>query len=108
MSKVREFVADDESQRISEEMGLDAGRARRTWIIGKESGPPGYYSEGHWETRDEYDGLISYDEYRSYLRSQAETSKEEGSREKVAVEHTTETEIKKLLDDFVPLPSVWH
>ena len=84
------------------------GQARRTWIIGRESGPPGYYSEGHYETRDEYDGLISYDEYRSYLRSKSEASEEAGSREKVAVEHTTETEIKKSLDDFVPLPSAWH
>ena len=101
-------MASDELERISGEVFIDEERARRTWTIGEKSGPPGYYSEGHSESLDEYGRLITYDEYRSYLGSKSEASEEAGSREKVAVEHTTETEIKKLLDDFVPLPSVWH
>lgn len=75
---VREFIDNDETERISGANGADVGRARRTWTIGKESGPAGYYSEGRYEELDEYDGLISYEEYRSYLSSKKETSEESG------------------------------
>ncbi len=80
---VREFIGNDESQRISEKLELDVGRARRKRAISKESGPAGYYSEGRYEELGEYDGLISYDEYRSYLSSKKETSKERGEEEDV-------------------------
>ena len=75
---VEEFISNDETERISGTNGADVGQARRTWTIGKESGPAGYYSEGRYEELDEYDGLISYEEYRSYLSSKKETSEESG------------------------------
>ena len=109
ISTVEEFVADDESQRISGKTRRDVGQARRTWIIGRESGPAGYYSEGHWETRDEYDGLISYDEYRSYLRSTAEASEEseEVIRKSTFVPYTVSSFAKRMvveeMDDLMDI-----
>ena len=45
---------------------LNEGKARKAWEIGKKSGPAGYYSKGHYETLDEYDGLATYEDYRGY------------------------------------------
>tara|TARA_B100001123_G_C15209147_1_gene986516 strand:+ start:472 stop:750 length:279 start_codon:yes stop_codon:yes gene_type:complete len=72
IDKVSEFVSDDESQRISGKTRRDVGKVRRTWTIGKNSGPAGYYSDGRYEDPDEYHGFLSNVEYRGYHSSKAE------------------------------------
>ena len=84
IEKVEEFIDNNETIRISGKVELDESKARRAWEIGKKSGPAGYYSEGHHETLDEYDGLATYEDYRSYY---------DASKTK---------QIEKSLDEFIP------
>jgi len=60
------FLDDEDVERLSGGIEQHDGRAKKTRTIGKHAGPAGFYSEGHYEQRDSYDGLITYDDYRSY------------------------------------------
>ena len=60
------FLDDEDVERLSGGIEQHDGRAKKTRTIGKQAGPAGFYSEGHYEQRDSYDGLITYDDYRSY------------------------------------------
>lgn len=63
------FLDDEDVERLSGGIRQHDARAKKTRTVGKQAGPAGFYSEGHYEQRDSYDGLITYDDYRSYYGS---------------------------------------
>ena len=70
------FLDDEDVERLSGGIEQHDGRAKKTRTIGKQRGPAGFYSEGHYEQRDSYDGLITYDDYRSYHGSKKKEGQE--------------------------------
>ena len=96
IGKVEEFIRNNETIRIAGEMGQSGIKARKGWIFGKKSGPAGYYSKGHYETLDEYDGLATYEDYRSYY--DASKTKQIEKYDEVAPTKTIELPTSKLYE----------